>query len=63
MGIQQYNVHCGPDSPQAVNGPRFTNGLLWTERHHGAYMGQKLQWDGIILDGPDDATGLNFGRP
>ena len=25
-------------------------------------MGQKLKWAGIILDGPDDATGPNSDR-
>ena len=62
MGIRRYTVHCGPDSPR-VNGPRVTNGLIWAKRHHGTYMGWKLQWDGIILDGPDEATGLNYDRP
>ena len=63
MGIKGYTVHCGPYSPWVVNGPRVTNGLVWAERHHGPYMGQKLQRAGIILDGPDEATRLNFGRP
>ena len=63
MGIKRYIVHCGPDSPRAFNGPRFTNGLVWAEIHHGPYMGRKLQWAGIILDGPDEAIGLNSGRP
>ena len=26
-------------------------------------MGRKLQWGGIILDGPDEATGLNSDGP
>ena len=63
MGIKQYTVHYGPVSPQAVNGPRVTKGLIWAEIHHGPYMGQKLQRTRIILDGPDDATGPNSGRP
>ena len=63
MGIKGYTVHHGPDSPRAVNGPRVTNGLVWAERHHGPYMGRKLQRAGIILDGPDEATGLNSDRP
>ena len=63
MGIKGYIVPCGPDSPRPVNGPRVTNGLVWAERHHGPYMGQKLQWAGIILEGLDEATGLNSDRP
>ena len=63
MGIKRYNVHYGPESPQAVNGPRVTKGLIWAERHHGPYMGLKLQQAGIILDGLDEATGLNSDRP
>ena len=62
MGIKRYTVHCGPDSPRAVNGSRVTNGLVWAERLHGIYMGQKLKRAGIILDGPDDATGPNSDR-
>ena len=63
MAIKGYTVHCGPNSRQVVNGPRVTNRLVWAERHHGPYMGRKLQRSGIILDGPDEATGLNFDRP
>ena len=63
MGIKRYTIHCGPDSPWAVNGPRVTNGLVWAKRHHGPYMGQKLQWAGIILDNPNEAIGLNSDRP
>ena len=63
MGIKRYTVHCGPDSPRAVNGPRVTNGLVWAERHHGPYMVWKLQQAGIILEGPDEATGLNWDMP
>ena len=62
MGIKWYTVHCGPDSPWGVDGPRVTNGLVWAERHHGPYMGQKLQRAGIILVGLDDATGPNSDR-
>ena len=62
MGIKGYIVHCGPDSPWAITGPRVTNGLVWAERHHGPYMGRKLQQAGIILDDPDDATGPNSSR-
>ena len=63
MGIKLYIVHYGPVSPRAVNGPRVTKGLIWAERRHGPYIGQKLKWVGIILDGPDDATGPNSDRP
>ena len=62
MGIKRYTVHCGLDSPWAINGPRVTNGLVWAERHHGPYMGRKLQRAGIILDGLGEATGLNSDR-
>ena len=62
MGIKEYTVHCGPDSPQAVNGPRVTNGLVWDERRHGPYMGRKLQRAGIILYDPYEANGLNSDR-
>ena len=58
MGIKRYTVNYGPVSPWAVNGPRVTKGLIWAERRHGPYMG----WAGIILDGPDDATGPNSER-
>ena len=50
MGIKWYTVHYGPVSPRAVNGPRVTKVLIWAERRHGPYMGQKLQQAGIILD-------------
>ena len=63
MGPEKAERYCGPDSPRAVNGPRVTKGLIWAERHHGPYMGWKLQRAGIILDGPDEATGLNSDRP
>ena len=63
MGIKRYIVHYGPVSPRAFNGSRVTKGLIWAERHHGPYMGQKLQRAGIILGGPDEATGLNSDRP
>ena len=62
MGIKGYTIHCGPVSPRAVNGPRFTKVLIWDERSHGTHMGRKLKWVGIILDGPDDATGPNSDR-
>ena len=62
MGIKRYTVHYEPDSPRVVNGPRVTKGLIWAERRHGPYMGQKLKQAGIILDGPDDATGPNSDR-
>ena len=62
MGIKRYTVHYGPVSSRAFNGLRVTKGLIW-ERHHGPYMGQKLQRAGIILDGPDEATVLNSDRP
>ena len=38
-------------------------GLIWAERRQGPYMGRKLKRAGIILDGPDDATGPNSVRP
>ena len=63
MGIKRYTVHYGLISPQAINGPRVTKGLIWAEIHHGPYMGRKLKRDGIILDGPDDAIGPNSDRP
>ena len=63
MGTKRYNVQYGPVSSRAFNGPRVMKGLIWAERHHGPYMGRKLQWAGIILDGPDEATGLNSDRP
>ena len=63
MSIKRYNVQYGLVSPQAVNGPRVTKGLIWVERRHGPYMGQKLKRARIILDGPDDATGPNSDRP
>ena len=63
MGIKGYTIHCRPDSPGVVNGPRVTNGLVWAEIHHGPYMGRKLQRAGIILVDLDDATGLNSDRP
>ena len=63
MGIKLYTIHYGSDSPQAVTGPRVTKGLIWAEKHHGSYKDRKLQRAGIILDGPDEATGLNFDRP
>ena len=62
MGIKRYIVHYGLVSSQAFNGARVTKGLIWAERHHGPYMGRKLQHAGIILDGPDEATGLNSDR-
>ena len=62
MGIKGYTIHYGPDSPRVVNGPRVTKGLIWAERLHGPYMGQKLKRAGIILDGPYDATGPNSDR-
>ena len=62
MGTKCYIVHYRPVSPWAVNEPRVTKGLIWAERRHGPYMGQKLKWAGIILDGPDDATGPNPDR-
>ena len=57
MGIKRYSVHYGPVSSRAFNGPTVTKGLIWAERHHGPYMGRKLQWAGIILDGPDNTIG------
>ena len=63
MGIKRYTIHYGPVSPWAINGPRVTKGLIWAKRHHGPYMGWKLQWAGIILDDPDEATRLNSDRP
>ena len=63
MGIKQYTIHYVPVSPRAFNGPRVTKGLIWAERHDGPYMGRKLQWAGIILEGPDEATRLNSDRP
>ena len=63
MGIKRYTVHYGPVSSRAFNGPRVTKGLIWAERHHGPYKDRKLQRAGIILDGPDEATGLNSDRP
>ena len=57
-----------------INGTQFIPGQI----HHGPLMGQelqmasygpkyimgrKLQLDGIILDGPDEATRLNSDRP
>ena len=63
MGIKRYNVHYGAVSSRAFNGPRVTKGLIWVERHHGPYMGRKLQRAGIILEGPDEAIGLNSDRP
>ena len=63
MGIKRYTVHYGPVSPQAINGPRVIKGLIWAEIRHGPYMGRKLKRAGIILDGPDDATGPNSDRP
>ena len=59
MGIKGYTLHCGLVSPRAVNGPRVTKGLIWVERRHGPY----IQWAGIILEGPDEVTGLNSDRP
>ena len=63
MGIKRYTVHYGPVSPRAINVPRVTKGLIWAERSHGPYMGRKVELADIILDGPDDATGPNSGRP
>ena len=63
MGTKRYTVHYGPVSPWAINGPRFTKGLIWAKIRHGPYMGRKLKRAGIILDGPDDATGPNSDRP
>ena len=63
MGIKRYTVHYGPVSSRAFNGSRVTKGLIWAERHHVPYMGQKLQWARIIFDGPDEATRLNSDRP
>ena len=63
MGIKRYTIHYGPVSPRAVNGPRVTKGLIWAERRHGPYMGRKLKWARIILDGPDDTIGPNSDRP
>ena len=63
MGIKRYTIHYRPVSSRAFNGPRVTNDLVWAERHHGPYMGRKLQRAGIILDGPDEGTGINSDRP
>ena len=63
MDIKRYAVHYGPVSPRAVNGLRVTKGPIWAERRHGPYMCRKLQRAGIILDGPDDATGPNSDKP
>ena len=63
MLIKRYTVRYGPVLPPALNGPRVTKGLIWAKRHDGPYMGRKLKRVGIILDGPDDATGPNLDRP
>ena len=62
MGIKRYTVHYRPVSQRDVNGPRVTKVLIWAERSHGPHMGRKLKPVGIILDGPDDATGPNLDR-
>ena len=62
MRIKRCTVHYGPVPPRAVNGTRVTKGLIWVERRHGTYMGQKLKQAGMILDGPDDATRPNSDR-
>ena len=63
MGIKRYTIDYGPVSSQAFNGPRVIEDLIWAERHHGPYMGRKLQRTGIILDGPDEALGfIPIGR-
>ena len=63
MGIKRYTVHYGPVLPRAIKGPTVTKGLIWAESRHGPYMGRKLQWAGIILDSPDDATRPNSDKP
>ena len=63
MGIKRYTIHYGPVLPRVVKGLRVTKGLIWAERRHGPYMGWKLKRAGIILEGPDDATGPNSDRP
>ena len=62
MGIKGYTVHCGPDSPQVINGLRVTNGLVWPKdimghTWAGSYNGLQSYWTaqmkllGLILIG------------